>query len=201
MNILDAMNKMNPMVRMVTVLSFLCATSGFLLSSLKASTANSIEEQVLTYVQEPAIVSIFPQAENNPVLERQKFTLEDETEVTVFPYIKDGKLIGVAIENFATGYAGALGIMVGFDINTDRLMGIGVTTIKETPGIGTRILEPFFINRFSNLASDSVGLSSEGGTIDTLAGVTISSVATVIAVQRASKDYLALKNSILEIWK
>ena len=42
---------MASILRMVAVLSLLCASSGFLLSYLKMTTAGRIEEQVLTYVQ------------------------------------------------------------------------------------------------------------------------------------------------------
>ncbi len=190
------------MIKMVVVLSMLCALSGFALSYLKISTANRIEEQVLTFVQSPAIISVYSAADNDPIAERKKFTLPDDPtkEVVVFPYIKDGKLVGVALENYGTGYGGDIGVMVGFNIDNNSLIGVGITTTKETPGIGTRIQEPSFTKKFAKVPAETVGLTSEGGTIDALGGATISSVATVVAVQAASKEYFALKDQFLSTW-
>ena len=76
---------MASIVRMILVLSLLCASSGFILSYLKMTTAGRIEEQVLTYVQGPALAQVFPDAENIPLVERHVFTLPDGRNVTVFP--------------------------------------------------------------------------------------------------------------------
>ena len=50
---------MMAMIKMVVVLSLICAMSGFALAYLKGTTAPKIEEQVLTYVQSPAITSVY----------------------------------------------------------------------------------------------------------------------------------------------
>ncbi len=184
------------MFKMIIVLSMLCALSGFLLSYLKTSTASIIETQVLTYVQQPAIINIFPYSDNDPIAERQSFALESNPTkyTTIFPYKKDGKLIGIALENSAVGYSGDLGVMVGFDIETNTLIGIGITTSTETPGIGTRVQEPFFINKFVGINGDNADR------IDTLGGATISSAAVINAVQKASKEYVELKDIAIETW-
>ncbi len=184
------------MFKMIIVLSMLCALSGFLLSYLKTSTANLIETQVLTYVQQPAIVTIFPYSDNDPIAERQTFILESDPSksTTVFPYKKDGKLIGLALENSAAGYGGDLGVMVGFDLENNSLIGIGITTTKETPGIGTRIQEPFFVNKFIGLDAN------KADSVDTIAGATISSVAVISAIQKANKEYAEIKNLAIETW-
>lgn len=190
------------MMKMVLVLSLLCAFSGFALSYLKTSTAVRIEEQVLQYVQSPAIISVFPYSDNDPLAERQRFPLPNDPtkEIVAFPYKKDGKLIGVAIENFATGYGGAVGVMVGFNIENNALIGIGITTMSETPGIGTRVADVSFTKKFSNIPSEGVNLTSNGGSIDALGGATISSTATVTAVKRATDEYVQLKDIFLETW-
>ncbi len=188
------------MIKMVVVLSMICALSGFALSYLKMATAESIENQVLTFVQSPAIVSVFPYAENDPLAERQRFALSDGTEVMVFPYMQGGKLVGVAIENFGTGYAGDLGVMVGFNVENDNLIGIGITLTKETPGFGSRVGEESYTSKFADIPSANIALTSDGGTIDALAGATVSSTAAVVAIQAATADYMALKDQILATW-
>ena len=71
-------------IRMIVVLASICGLSGFALSYLKISTAPRIEEQVLTYVQGPAILKVFADIDNSPIAERKTFTL-DGAKVTVFP--------------------------------------------------------------------------------------------------------------------
>ena len=113
-------------IRMIVVLSSICGLSGFALSYLKISTAPRIEEQVLTYVQGPAILKVFADIDNSPIAERKTFTL-DGAKVTVFPGKKDGKLVAVALEHFGKGFGGDVGVMVGYDVNRDTLTGIGIT--------------------------------------------------------------------------
>ncbi len=196
------------MIKMVVGLSIICARSGFALSYLKASTAPKIEEQVLTYVQSPAIASVFQYAENDPLAERLALevpanpdTGEAARRVIVFPYWKDGSLAGVALENFGKGYGGNIGVMVGFNISDDTIIGIGVTTMSETPGIGTRILEPSFTSKFQKKDSKTIELTSSGGNIDSLGGATISSAGVVKAVQNATSDYTTLKDQIITAFK
>ena len=57
---------MADILRMIVVLSALCGLSGFALSYLKMVTAPVIEEQVLTYVQGPAIAGVFTDIDNQP---------------------------------------------------------------------------------------------------------------------------------------
>ncbi len=185
--------------RMVLVLSLLCGTSGFVLSYLKTLTAPVIEEQVLTYVQGPALTRIFPDADNSPIADRKIFTLENGTSVTLFPAIKDGALYGVALEGTGPGYGGDLGVMVGFDIQTDTLLGVAMTSLKETPGIGTLVAEPVFTRQFMGLDLP-VALTKDGGRVDALSGATISSTGVVEAVKSATMVFHALDKQIRTAW-
>ena len=88
---------MADILRMIVVLSALCGLSGFALSYLKMVTAPVIEEQVLTYVQGPAIAGVFTDIDNQPIADRKAFETE-KGRVLVFPAMRDGKLVGVALE-------------------------------------------------------------------------------------------------------
>ena len=186
-------------IRMVVVLAAICGLSGFALSYLKLTTAPRIEEQVLTYVQGPAILKVFADIDNSPIAERKKFALPDGRTVTVFPGKKDGKLTGVALEDFGKGFGGDVGVMVGFDVNRDTLTGIGITTMKETPGLGTRVAAPGFTGQFPGKPAD-VKLKSQGGEIDAVSGATISSAGALTALGNAAKVYAALKPEIVKAW-
>ena len=179
-------------IRMIVVLSSICGLSGFALSYLKISTAPRIEEQVLTYVQGPAILKVFADIDKT-------FTL-DGAKVTVFPGKKDGKLVAVALEHFGKGFGGDVGVMVGYDVNRDTLTGIGITTMKETPGLGTRVADPAFTGQFTGKPADA-RLKSQGGDIDAVSGATISSTGVVTALGNAAKVYAALKPEIVKAWQ
>ena len=190
---------MMAIVRMVVVLSVLCGLSGFALSYLKMITATAIEEQELTYVQGPALKRVFAQAENSPIADRRGFTLSNGEKVTVFPVMKAGKLVGVALENFGKGYGGPIGVMVGFDTADDTLAGVGMTTMKETPGLGMRVADPGFTTQFMSAATP-VNLKNQGGKIDAVSGATISSAGSVEAVNKAAQTYMGLKPEIFKAW-
>ncbi|MEG1610176.1 MAG: FMN-binding protein [Bilophila sp.] len=191
---------MGSIFKMIAVLSGICALAGFALSYLKISTAPRIEEQVLTYVQEPAILKVFTDIDNSPIAERQKFKLPDGRTVTVFPGRKEGVLVGVAIEDFGKGFGGDIGVMAGFDVKRDTLIGIGITTMKETPGMGTRVAEPSFTSQFPGKPLDA-RLKAQGGDIDAVSGATVSSVGVGVALGSAAKTYAALKTEIRRTWK
>lgn len=191
---------MKEMIKMVLVLSLICGLSGLTLATVKEATSKRIEEQVLTYVQGPALEQIFSDYDNNPVNDRKVFDLADGP-ITVFPFMKSGKLEGVAFETFGEGYGGSIGIMVGFVTDGTTIQGIGVTTLKETPGLGARIVESEFRGQFAGLnTSDSIALDKQGGSIAAISGATISSTATVTAVNEAVQIFSRIKDKLPTAW-
>ncbi|BDQ33375.1 RnfABCDGE type electron transport complex subunit G [Pseudodesulfovibrio portus] len=190
---------MKEMIKMMVVLSLICGISGVTLAALKETTAPIIEEQVLTFVQAPAIESVLGEHDNNPIKDRRKFDVDGRT-VTVFPAMKGGTLSGVAFETSAKGYGGSIGVMVGFDVQARTLSGIGITTMKETPGLGTRVAGHGYTTQFKGHSIESVNLKKNGGDIEAVAGATISSTGTVSAVQDAIAIFNTLKSQFAEGW-
>lgn len=190
---------MREMLKMVLVLSLICGLSGLTLATVRKATKEKIEEQVLTYVQGPAISQVFTNYENNPVKDRKTFDLP-EGSITVFPAIKNGELTGVAFERFGTGYGGPVGVMVGISIDGSHVSGIGITTMKETPGLGARATEAEYRNQFREQPTESIALAQNGGQIQALAGATITSTATVFAVNEAIKIFNQLKDEFPKAW-
>ncbi|WP_147821239.1 RnfABCDGE type electron transport complex subunit G [Salidesulfovibrio onnuriiensis] len=195
---------MKEMIKMVVVLSLICSLSGLTLASVRKVTKPFIEEQVLTYVQGPAIAQVFSDYDNNPVKDRKSFALENGSELTVFPFLKNGKLDGVAFESFARGFGGDIGVMVGFSYDPtsgkSSLSSIGVTTMKETPGVGTRISGPDFGAQFKGHSLEGVNLASKGGDINAIAGATISSTGAVDAVKQAVAQFNEIKDKLPTAW-
>lgn len=191
---------MNEALKMIAVLSLFCGLSSVTLASLKDATGSKIEEQVLTYVQGPAISQVLKGFDNSPVKDRKKFTIPGtKNEITVFPAMKKGKLFGVAMETAAKGYGGDVGVMVGFSLTGESLSGIGITTMKETPGIGARVAKHGFTRQFNNHPY-TVELASKGGDIDGISGATISSTASVEAVKRAVEIFARIKPQLETAW-
>lgn len=187
---------MREIMHMILVLSLICAGSGALLVNLKKATKDQIEQQVLTYVQGPALLSVLADRDNDPIAERVVID-----GVTVFPAMKDGALVGVALEAAAPGYSGDIGVMVGFAVEEDVLLGIGITTQTETPGLGTRIMDVSFTSKFQGHDLESMQVSSKGGDIDVITGATYSAVGTVDAVRKAIETYQAIKPEIEKAWQ
>jgi len=187
------------MLRMIFVLSLICGLSGLTLATVRQATSERIEEQVLTYVQGPSLEEIFSDYNNNPVKDRKTFDLPSGP-ITVFPAMKDGKLTGVAFETFGKGYGGNIGVMVGFVTDGSKLEGIGVTTLKETPGLGARIVEPDFRDQFKGHSTDKIALKKQGGNIAAISGATISSTGTVGAVNDAIRIFNQIKDKLPTAW-
>ncbi len=195
---------MMEIVRMIVVLSLITGTAGFVLSGLKVWTSPIIESQVLTYVQGPAIKQVFSDMANDPIADRKKFPKPGggpEDQVIVFPILKDGKLKAVALEGAGKGYGGDVNVIVGVDTSTDTVVGISITTHKETPGIGSRVSEPGFTKQFRGRTLAQAKLKKEGGAIDAISGATFSSIGASEAVKQVTSWYTALKDSIKTTWQ
>lgn len=192
---------MREMFKMVVVLSVITGLSGLTLASLREYTAPRIEEQVLAYVQSPVLVTVVPEHDNDPIADRKIFTVPGtELKLIVFPFMRNGALASVAFETFGQGYGGDIGVITAFDLQSDRIMGIGMTTMKETPGVGTRVAQHGFTTQFRNRGLDGLALSARGGTINAVAGATVSSTGATEAVRRAAEIYEALRPEFEKAW-
>ena len=189
---------MREMIKMVIVLTILTFFSGGVLAYLRNNTQERIDNQVLEFVKGPAVRTIFEGAENNPIADR--FVLKDEdVERTVFVGFYEGKARGVALETFGKGYGGDVGLMVGIDFNENKLMGVGVTTHAETPGMGAKAKsDPSFAAQFKEQAIDQpIKVTADGGSINAISGATITSRAVANAATEAAELYSKLKDQII----
>ncbi len=188
---------MRDMIKMVIVLTILSCFSGGVLAYLQNNTKERIDNQVLEFVKGPAVRAIFEGAENNPIADR--FVLkEGDVERTVFVAFYEGEPRAVALETFGKGYGGNIGLMVGIDLKDNKLMGVGVTTHAETPGMGDKAkTDPKFAAQFKDLPIDKpIKVTSDGGSINAIGGATITSRAVSNAATEASELYTNLKDQI-----
>lgn len=185
---------MREMISMVVVLTVLTVVSGVLLAAVKSSTEVQIENQVLKFQKAPALQSIFPDPPNDPLAER--FMIKtDELKLQVFPTkLSDGSK-AVAFETKGTGFGGPVGLMVGVNLDTDKIIDVRVTTHAETPGIGSKAKDDLgFVSQFKGLGMDlNFNLKGNGGVIDAISGATVTSNAVALAAVQAKNVYDKLK--------
>ena len=117
-----------------------------------------------------------------------------------------GQLMGIAAEGMAKGYAGNVRIMFGYSPGCDCVVGFGVVSMQETPGIGDKILKDAnFLANFKaldvRLAEDMKTLANEVKTvkhgtktqawqIDAISGATVTSRAVGRAINDAAQALL-----------
>jgi electron transport complex protein RnfG len=173
--------------------------SGGALAYVQKSTTPLIEDNKLQFVKGPAIKSILAGTSNNPVSDR--FTIEQgEKEDLFFVGKYDGTPKAVAFESFGKGFGGDVFIVLGVDLDTDKIMGVGVTTHAETPGVGARAAtDPTFVSQFKGQTLEGAfKVKADRGQVDAIGGATITSRAVSAALTDASKLYHELKPQIVE---
>lgn len=185
---------MQEMVKMVVVLTVLSCLSGGLLAAIRNNTQEQIEIQQLKFVKGPEIKRIFEDATNDPISDRFKLVI-DETEKTFFVASKDGKPRAVAFETFGKGYGGDVGVMVGVNLETGEMVGVGVTTHAETPGMGAKAKSDLsFVQQFTGKPLKApIQVAKDGGEINAISGATITSRAVCSAATQAAKIYEKIK--------
>jgi electron transport complex protein RnfG len=190
---------MREMIKMVVVLTILSSFSGGLLAAVRNGTKDRIEYQQLKFVKGPAIKAILEGASNDPIVDRFKIEHEGGT-AGFYVGVFDGQPAKVAFESSGKGFGGDIGLMVGVDIKEDKIVGVGVTTHSETPGIGSKAKsDPSFTRQFKGLnLVDTFKVKTDGGQVDAITGATITSRGVSFGVTQAGLLYQSLKPQIEE---
>jgi electron transport complex protein RnfG len=184
---------------MVVILTVLSAFSGGLLSGLRSATAARIEIQQLKFVKGPAIKTILTGVSNDPIADR--FSLKDgDVERKFFVGKYDGKANTVVLESSGKGYGGDVGLMVAVNMDDDTIVGAGVTTHSETPGLGAMAKDkPDFVSQFKGLPiEETFKVTNDGGNVNAMSGATITSRAVCAAATEAGSIYQKLKPQLSE---
>ncbi|KPK29111.1 MAG: electron transporter RnfG [Nitrospira bacterium SG8_3] len=190
---------MRDIIRMIVVLAVLGAASGGGLALVKQGTAAQIEYQQLKFVKGPAIKAIMEGCSNDPIVDRFKIK-DGETERGFYVGVFDGKANAVAYETSGKGFGGDIGIMVGVNLETDELLGIGVTTHSETPGLGARAKDdPSFGAQFKGMSMNQpFKVKTDGGGVDAVSGATITSRGVCAGITDSAGFYKKLKPQLIE---
>ncbi len=188
---------MRDIIKLFIVVALFAAVAGGVLAKVRDVTLEPIEKQVIYWVTGPALDKLFKGSENVP--KEDKFKIQDgKNEIDVFVAEFDGKRNMAAFESSGMGYDGKVGVMVGFNLDTDELVGMGITTHTETQGIGSRAeTDTNFINQFKGMSVDTgFKVKTDGGDVDALSGATFTSKGVCAAVADAVDKYKRLKDEI-----
>lgn len=188
---------MREIIKLFIVVAIFGAVAGGVLASVRDATYDKIESQVWKYVTGPAIEELFKGCTNDP--KEDQFILPDgQEEIKVFIAEYDGKRDIVAFETSGKGYDGKIGVMVGYDLEKDELVGMRVTTHTETPGVGSRATtEIGFIEQFNGKSIDGTfKVRADGGDIDAMSGATVTSKGVSSGIADSVEKYKRLKEEI-----
>lgn len=144
-----------------------------------------------------AIEAVLDGYDNNPVAEKYKVaTPHGKDSLEFFPATRNGKRIGTAVKTKSSkGYSGDIWLMVGFNEAGDVLR-IQVLEHKETPGLGSKMSQPNFLNQYfgKNPGKNNLKVKKDGGEVDAITGATISSRAFSEAVQLAYETFQSVNH-------
>lgn len=182
------MSKVSSTFSNMLIALLLCAVvSSAALAGVYLLTKNKIAE-VKTQDKIKAFKNILPAFDNNPY-DDQYIVHHEEGDFVFYPAKKDKQLVGVAVDTWTKkGYAGDIRLLVGF-LPNGSIYNIVVTSHKETPGLGSKMLptESSFATQF-NQKDPSVfklQIKKDGGDVDAITAATVSSRAFCDAVERA----------------
>ncbi|NIS59852.1 MAG: RnfABCDGE type electron transport complex subunit G [Proteobacteria bacterium] len=186
---------MKDILRLIIVLTSLCIVSAIALAKIYDLTKGPIAHQKRLEVLR-AIKTVLPPYDNEPDRDRVELPMGtdkrgEETRRAFYRGRKEGRLIGVAfMVTSPEGYGGDIEVMVGF-LPNGVINGVEVLSHLETPGLGAKIRDAKFKDRFKNrnLSNTAWAVKKDGGDIDGITGATISSRAVIKAIKEGLEFY------------
>lgn len=187
--------KESTFVTMVTTLSIVALVAAALLGGVYEVTKEPIRLAELRKRNE-AIEAVVPAFDTVPSDQIVKYGIDGDT-LTLYPAVKDGQVVGTAVETFTnSGFSGEFKLMVGFD-NEGAIVDIAVLKHSETPGLGDKMerAKSDFHVQFMGKHPDEFNLAvtKDNGDVDAITASTISSRAYCEAVERAYEAWKATR--------
>lgn len=158
----------------ITLLIISAVTAG-LLAFVNAVTKDKIAANELA-VMEEALGRMFEGCDGIKQLEGEY----DSPVVAVYEVYGKGERLGYGVQSAPTGFKEQIGLIVGVD-EKGKCIGVEITSISDTPGVGTKVQDKGYLSGFSGLSGRDVGQ------YDTISGATVSSKAVRSGVEAALK--------------
>lgn len=178
----------NMIIILVLVACLAALILGLVYDITKEPIQNAKDNRELEAIKEV----IYTEFDNNPFDEKTIIaTPNNRCRLELFPARKDGKITSVAIKSFTNrAFGGRMELIVGFFLD-GTISGYKVIEHKETPGLGTKVMESKFHDQFQgiNPGKQTFKVRQDGGNVDAVTAATISSRAVINAIQRAFDAY------------
>jgi electron transport complex protein RnfG len=202
-----------PTGRMIRTLGIVSAVCGLIIVGSYQSTLEAVQENKRIAL-ERAVMKVVPEATSIVAYHARPRGVAPakpgEAPADAIPfyagYDAAGRLAGIAAEGAAKGYADTVRVMFGYRPDCACISGIGVVAMRETPGIGDKILvDEAFLANFKHLDAalkdDLSALANEIRTvkhgskahpwqIDAITGATITSRAVGRGINDAAQALL-----------
>jgi RnfABCDGE-type electron transport complex G subunit len=163
---------MKHMARLGITLMLICAAAGFGLAAVYAKTSPVIERRA----QEDLLAAV-----RAAIPEADEIIEETQDGETYWLGKKAGEIVGGAMRVSSAGFREPIELMVGFDAG-GKVSSVAVVSLNDTPGIGTRVNDKTFLDKF-------VGVENPMS-VDAIAGATVSSSGVKSGVKKAV-DFMA----------
>lgn len=192
------MNAMTTSIRRSAIgLGLFAVITGGTIALTQGITKDRIQEQAAR-AEARALFEIIPEHQHDNDLLRDVVTLPTSNRlpgtgtVRVWVARRNGQPVGMIMPALAPdGYSGEIRLLVGLDLD-GRVLGVRVTSHRETPGLGDRIetrksdwVRGFEGRSLGNPPSDQWNVKKNGGVFDQFTGATITPRAVVKAVYRS----------------
>lgn len=134
-----------------------------------------------------AIFEVLPGAETHETIVKEGKTIYKG-------FDSSGRFIGYAFTGNGPGYQGTIEVMIGVDPELEKTTGIEILESVETPGLGAKITERLFRDKFRGLVIRPLielikGKSPEKpNQIQAITGATISSQAVIDILNKTIKE-------------
>jgi len=189
---------MREIIKLIAVLTTICAISAGLLALVKNVTQEA-RDQARREETLRAIRAVLPAGyDNEPDMTTVSITDQTGQTRTIYLGFNNNRLTGYAFETSdPKGYGGKISLMLGLTPD-GTVVGIEITDQKETPGLGTKISDPEFRAEFQGKSLTSVEwkVQKDGGPFSQFAGATISPRSVVNAVNRGLHFFKENKSEI-----
>ena len=176
---------MKEVIRLTAVLTVVWVLAGFALSYVSEAT-----EEARAYQDRLELLSslnmVLPEHDNEPDSDAMQIG-----GITYYPSKKDGEINGIAfITSSDKGYSGLIRVIVGVKPDGE-IISIGILEQKETPGLGSKITEDWFVDQYKGKSLENArwAVKKDNGDFEQISGATISPRAVTSAIQKGLETY------------
>lgn len=194
-------------------LGLFAVITGGTIAVTQVMTAERIQEQTAR-AEARALFEIIPERRHNNELLTDTVQLPSDSKlnngkpITAWVARRDERPIGLIMPVVAPdGYSGDIHLLVGMDLQGE-VLGVRVTSHRETPGLGDRIetkksdwVHSFTGRSLKDPEPERWDVRKNGGAFDQFTGATITPRAVVQAVQRSLTYFREHRNDIRSILK